>query len=75
MAGLMVVLYVVFGVLCLVLFYKIWIMTNDVRDIKNILSGELRKPNEALEESEEEANSQNSFKKECSLSRSKPKIK
>ena len=39
MEVLYLVLAIVWSVLCLVLFFKIWGMTNDVREIKNSLLG------------------------------------
>lgn len=37
MEPLFIILYLVWGVLCLILFFKVWRMCNDVRRIKNRL--------------------------------------
>ena len=37
----------VWGVLCLVLFFKVWGMTNDVEEIKELLKGNLRRNSNA----------------------------
>lgn len=36
---LLIILSIIWSVLCIALFFKIWGMTNDVEEIKNILKG------------------------------------
>lgn len=45
METLLAIIIVVFGLLQIILFFKIWGMTNDVNDIKNILDSALASGN------------------------------
>lgn len=37
--NLFAILLIIFGILQIILFFKLWIMTNDVAEIKNFLKG------------------------------------
>ena len=38
------IVIIIFGVLQIILFFKLWIMTGDVKDIKNIIKAHLSNP-------------------------------
>lgn len=44
----------IFGILCIILFFKIWSMTNDVSQIKNLIE-------KSLSKKEQEENEENLF--------------
>lgn len=37
------IVIIVFGILQIILFFKIWGMTNDIKEIKNLIEFEVRK--------------------------------
>lgn len=45
------IIIIVFGILQIILFFKIWGMTNDVREIKNMLELNIRQKYDAFNHS------------------------
>jgi hypothetical protein len=54
--NLFAIVLIIFGILQIILFFKLWIMTNDVRKLKEYFCGKTEYPNPTRTLSEQDRN-------------------